>query len=125
MKGILFLSHVYRSFLLSLLCSCVAIVAASGEAVSGTNAHAALDASPPAGDAARSAVVRGRVRAADGPLLENANVLLEGTRFGAASGPDGTFEIRAIPPGVYRVRVTMIGHRPFVQEIVAGSGDVL
>ncbi|MBO6573959.1 MAG: TonB family protein [Rhodothermales bacterium] len=46
--------------------------------------------------------------ALDMPLV-GANVALEGTPYGAATGPDGFYSIHAIPAGTYLVRITHAG----------------
>ncbi|MFQ5706541.1 MAG: TonB-dependent receptor domain-containing protein [bacterium] len=42
--------------------------------------------------------------------LPNANVLLLGTPFGAASGPDGHFVISNVPAGDYTIEASVIGY---------------
>jgi outer membrane receptor protein involved in Fe transport len=44
-----------------------------------------------------------------GERLVGANVTVVGTRLGAATSADGTYFILNIPPGVYELRVTLIG----------------
>lgn len=51
------------------------------------------------------------------PLIR-ANVLLVGTNFGAATDANGKFVILNIPPGVYSVRVSLIGYETVVVENV-------
>ena len=53
-----------------------------------------------------------------GDPLAGANILLEGTTLGAAADMNGYFFIINIPPGKYRVRVTMMGYQPMVQTDV-------
>jgi outer membrane receptor protein involved in Fe transport len=45
-----------------------------------------------------------------GERLAGANVAVVGTRFGASTSADGTYFILNIPPGVYELRVTLIGY---------------
>ncbi|MBN2088453.1 TonB-dependent receptor [candidate division KSB1 bacterium] len=52
--------------------------------------------------------------AADGTPLVGANVMLEGTRLGAAAGMDGHFFIINIPPGSYTVKILMMGYNPYI-----------
>jgi outer membrane receptor protein involved in Fe transport len=47
-----------------------------------------------------------------GELLAGANVTIVGTRLGASTGPDGSYFIMNVPPGVYDLRVTLIGYAP-------------
>ncbi len=42
--------------------------------------------------------------------LAGANVVVVGTQFGAASGPEGRFAIARVPPGNYTLEVSMIGY---------------
>ncbi|MCI0512131.1 TonB-dependent receptor [candidate division KSB1 bacterium] len=42
--------------------------------------------------------------------LIGANVIIEGTNLGAATGPDGEFYIINLPPGTYTLKVMMIGY---------------
>lgn len=46
-----------------------------------------------------------------GDPLAGANVTVVGTRLGASTGPDGTYFILNIPPGVYDLHVTLIGYQ--------------
>jgi len=50
--------------------------------------------------------------------LVRANVLLVGTNLGAATDANGKFVILNIPPGVYSVRVSLIGYETVVVENV-------
>jgi hypothetical protein len=46
-----------------------------------------------------------------GEGLPGANVVIKGTTFGAASGPDGSFTIPNLQPGSYTVVVSFVGYR--------------
>src|SRR5512136_2159345 len=50
--------------------------------------------------------------------IVGANIVVEGTTYGAASDPDGFFTILSLPPGNYRVRAPMVGYTPFTQTDV-------
>jgi outer membrane receptor protein involved in Fe transport len=55
--------------------------------------------------------------AANGEPLVGANVMVEGTTFGAVVETDGSFYIINIPPGAYDLRVQYMGYTP---KIVTG-----
>ncbi len=50
--------------------------------------------------------------AASGEGLVGANIIIEGTMLGAAAGLDGSYFILNIPPGIYSLKVTMMGYQP-------------
>lgn len=58
---------------------------------------------------AQTGTITGTVKDTDGNPLPGANVVIEKTHYGAASGQDGHYEIKYVPPGTYTVKVTMIG----------------
>lgn len=63
--------------------------------------------------------IKGRVtEAASGTALPGANVQLMGTIYGASADLDGNFVIYKIPPGIYNIRVSMIGYRSQTKEKV-------
>jgi len=45
--------------------------------------------------------------------LPGCNIVIEGTTLGAASNFNGEFFILNIPPGIYNVRATIIGYKPY------------
>ncbi|MBD3375305.1 TonB-dependent receptor plug domain-containing protein [candidate division KSB1 bacterium] len=47
-----------------------------------------------------------------GDPLPGANVIIQGTNRGAATGADGKFVIINVPPGTYTLRIQMIGYSP-------------
>jgi len=59
-----------------------------------------------------------------GEPLPGVNILIEGTTMGAASNITGEFIILNIPPGVYSLRVTMIGYQQFILKNVRVNIDV-
>src|SRR3990172_1182225 len=62
-------------------------------------------------------------RASGGPL-PGANVIIDGTSLGAASDLSGTYIILNIPPGVYTIKVSMMGFKELVVEKVRVSIDL-
>lgn len=75
--------------------------------------------------AAQTATLRGHVRdASSGEPLPGANVVLDGTTYGASTDLDGTFATAA-PAGTYTLRATFIGYNPFEQTITLQEGQEL
>lgn len=67
--------------------------------------------------------VEGRIHDAEtGVGIEGVQVLLEGTRFAALSGPDGTFQIADVSPGSYALVATLIGYGPARREVTVRPG---
>jgi outer membrane receptor for ferrienterochelin and colicin len=60
---------------------------------------------------------------ADNQPLPGANIRVEGTTLGAASGLDGQFVILSIPPGTYSVKASFIGYGDMVVSNVKISID--
>jgi hypothetical protein len=58
-----------------------------------------------------SGKVSGTVLSEDGQALTGANVVVEGTSFGAATDEEGVYYILEVPAGVYSVRVDYIGYK--------------
>ncbi|MDM7925462.1 MAG: TonB-dependent receptor [bacterium] len=57
------------------------------------------------------------------PLI-GANVLVAGTSLGSVTDMDGTFMILNLPPGLYDVRVSMMGYQTLVTENLRVSIDM-
>jgi outer membrane receptor protein involved in Fe transport len=53
-----------------------------------------------------------------GEPLIGANVVIEGTFLGAATNVEGRYVILNIPPGIYNVKVSMVGYDPVVAQNV-------
>ena len=53
--------------------------------------------------------LKGRVISDDGAPIPGANVLVEGTTFGASANVDGRFEITKLPVGTVVVRISSVG----------------
>ncbi len=68
--------------------------------------------------------IRGTVHDANtGEPLPGANVVIDGTSYGAAAGGDGSFIILYLPPGKYTVRASMIGYKTSVKQDVKVEAD--
>lgn len=75
---------------------------------------------------ARSGTVRGRaVELATGEPVTGANLLLEGTAWHGVSGLDGSYVIKNVPAGTYRLRLSFVTFKTIVREIRVGTGEVL
>ncbi|GMU95218.1 MULTISPECIES: TonB-dependent receptor [Ignavibacterium] len=62
----------------------------------------------------------GVIKDADsGEPLVGANILIEGTSFGAATNANGEYVILNIPPGRYNVRISFIGYETVLMQNVA------
>ncbi|MCK5147475.1 TonB-dependent receptor [bacterium] len=83
----------------------------------------------PMGLFAADGVIKGKVvNAGTGRPLAGANVILQGTTMGAASGRLGTFEITGVPTGNYTIKIMFMGYKnKEVQVTVAAgqAGDIL
>ena len=63
------------------------------------------------------------VDATTGEPLPGANVVIVGTRMGAATDVNGFYFILNVPPGVYKLKATLIGYQPVVEESVIVRAD--
>ena len=69
--------------------------------------------------------VTGRITdAGTGGYLPGANVILEGTAYGTASGRTGEYRIMNVPPDSYTLNVTYIGYEDFSAGITVSVEDV-
>lgn len=74
---------------------------------------------------AQTGTVAGRVTDAQtGETLPGVNVVLEGTRLGAASGPDGRFRFEA-PAGSYTLQASFIGYERFSRAVTVEAGQTV
>jgi len=72
-----------------------------------------------------AASITGRVvDASTGSYLPGANVMLEGTSYGAASDRAGEYRISNVPPDTYILVVTYVGYDDFSTEINV-TGDIV
>src|SRR3954471_9282029 len=68
---------------------------------------------------AASGRIAGTVTSAEsGEPVQGATVSIVGTRFGAISATGGRYTIAPLAPGLYRVRLSMIGFAPVVVDSV-------
>ena len=75
--------------------------------------------------AQQTTVIRGTVKDAKlNKPLPLANVTVLGTAFGAATNEQGFYEIKAIPPGEYKLEANVIGYQKQIRGITVKAGDV-
>ena len=55
-------------------------------------------------------------------VLPGANVIIEGTRMGAASGINGVYTISNVPPGEYNLVVNFIGYKSQEEQVTVEQG---
>lgn len=73
---------------------------------------------------AQTGKIAGTVKDAHaGEALVAANIVIEGTTLGSATNLDGYFVVLGVPPGLYRVRASMIGYAPLTLVDVRVSID--
>jgi outer membrane receptor for ferrienterochelin and colicins len=71
------------------------------------------------GGAHQGGTLRGKITdSRSGTPLPQANVRLEGTTLGAASGEDGGYVVEGIPPGSYDVQATLIGYKTERRQVI-------
>jgi len=57
--------------------------------------------------------------------LVGANVILEGTKLGAATDRNGTYTIISIPPGAYTLTASMMGYKKVTKRINVSAGKTV
>lgn len=63
--------------------------------------------------------ITGKVSDAEtGDALPGVNITIVGTQLGAAADPNGIYNIINIPPGVYNLKMSMMGYQDYVVENV-------
>jgi TonB-linked SusC/RagA family outer membrane protein len=68
--------------------------------------------------------ITGRVTdKAGGAPLEGAQVRIEGTNFGAMTGPDGRYTIARVAAGAYQLRVIRIGYQSALAPVTVRAND--
>ena len=74
----------------------------------------------PAADAQQNGKLAGTVRdRANGEPLIGANIVVKGTKLGAATDLNGEYFILNVPPGDYEVSASMLGYQTVTQQEVA------
>ena len=69
--------------------------------------------------------IAGKVKdSTSGQPLPGVNVIVEGTRMGAATNKDGYYVILNVPPGDYTLRFSMIGYAPYIIKNVRVKIDL-
>ena len=62
--------------------------------------------------------------ASSGDFLPGANVVLDGTNYGASSDRFGEFNISNVPDGSYTLTVTYVGYADYSESVTVGSDVV-
>ena len=62
--------------------------------------------------------ISGKVKDVDGEPVVGANVIIEGTKMGAAADLEGFFYIINVPPGIYKLKASAVGYTTQVIENV-------
>jgi iron complex outermembrane receptor protein len=72
---------------------------------------------------AQTGNLKGIVNTADGHPAVHVSVSVKGTRHGAVSNTEGSYQIDKITPGAYTIRVTLVGLQPVEKEVVITDGQ--
>lgn len=83
---------------------------------------AALSVAIPADGQATGGSVQGVVRTQAGSPLEGVNVVIVGSRLGAATRADGRYTISGVAPGTYTLRASRLGFAARAQQVVVTAG---
>lgn len=74
---------------------------------------------------AQDGKIRGTVRDREsGEPLVGANVVIDGTSLGAATDVNGEYIILSVPPGVYTLRVSLVGYAPLTVSNIRVSANL-
>jgi len=73
---------------------------------------------------AQTGGLRGKITSADGNPVEAVTVRLKGTRQGAMSTAEGTYEVKNVKAGEYTLQVSLIGLETKEQSISVQAGQV-
>ena len=60
-----------------------------------------------------------------GEAIPFANVVLDGTRYGAATDLNGFYLINKMPAGDYTLRVRFVGYQEYTESITIGKGQTI
>ncbi|MEM9664723.1 MAG: TonB-dependent receptor [Bacteroidota bacterium] len=75
--------------------------------------------------ASAQGVLQGTVTDARGAPLPGANVVLQGTFFGAATNAEGAFSLTGVPAGRYTVTASLLGFEPTTRTVDITDGATL
>lgn len=75
--------------------------------------------------AAQTGTIKGRVLTSDGKPAAFVTVGLEGSKIGAITGENGTYQLERIKPGPYTVKVTAVGVLPQEKSVNVVAGQVI
>jgi outer membrane receptor protein involved in Fe transport len=78
---------------------------------------------PPSVRAQADGRLAGTIADDAGAPLAGANVVLAGTALGAATSPDGTFALDAVPPGTYTLQASLLGYRTERVPVTVRAGE--
>ena len=79
----------------------------------------------PAAVAQSTGAVAGEVTDAEDAPLEGVNVVVKGTNLGAATGPDGQFQIEDVPTGEQTIVARFVGFRTARHTVTVTAGQTL
>lgn len=69
-----------------------------------------------------SGSIQGKIRdAATGEQVIGANLILENTKHYGVSGLDGTYTLRNVPAGTYRLRISYLTYKTIVKDLTVGA----
>ncbi len=74
---------------------------------------------------AQDGAIAGRVTSATGDPLPGANVILVETTYGDATALDGTYRIRSVPVGAYRIQASSLGFATEIRQIDVVADDTV
>jgi hypothetical protein len=64
-------------------------------------------------------IIMGTIAGPDSQAVVGVNIVVEGTTLGTASDTFGKYVIVGVPPGSYKLKVTLIGYLPGVSESIS------